>query len=165
MCIIVGLLLAKTFFFLRIFPTLTPIVVMITNVVYDLRIFLLFYAILIFLFCQIYAILGLGNNYEEVGEPQEILVLDDNGEEFEDDATEYDAIGLHWGEFLWTLRLSMGDFAAIDASTELSSPENILFWLFWVLTVVITSIIFLNFIVAEASASYSNVVETLESVI
>ena len=59
----------------------------------------------------------------------------------------------------------MGDFAAIDASTELSRPENILFWLTWVLTVVITSIIFLNFIVAEASASYSNVVETLESVI
>jgi hypothetical protein len=59
----------------------------------------------------------------------------------------------------------MGDFAAIDASTELSSPENIMFWIFWVLTVVITSIIFLNFIVAEASASYSNVVDTLESVI
>ena len=51
MCIIVGLLIMKTFFFLRIFPTLTPIVVMITNVVYDLRIFLMFYAVLIFLFC------------------------------------------------------------------------------------------------------------------
>ena len=59
----------------------------------------------------------------------------------------------------------MGDFAAIDASTELASPENIMFWMFWVLTVVITSIIFLNFIVAEASASYANVVDTLESVI
>ena len=59
----------------------------------------------------------------------------------------------------------MGDFAAIDASTELESPENIMFWIFWVLTVVITSIIFLNFIVAEASASYANVVDTLESVI
>ena len=69
------------------------------------------------------------------------------------------------GEFLWTLRLSMGDFTAIDSSTELASPENIMFWMFWVLTVVITSIIFLNFIVAEASASYANVVDTLESVI
>ena len=59
----------------------------------------------------------------------------------------------------------MGDFAAIDASTELEKAENLLFWLMWILTVVITSIIFLNFIVAEASASYSHVVETLESVI
>lgn len=61
MCFIVLLLISKTFFFLRIFPVLTPIVVMITNVIYDLRIFLLFYLILIALFCQIFAILGLGN--------------------------------------------------------------------------------------------------------
>ena len=51
MCIIVILLITKTFFFLRIFPLLTPIVVMINNVVYDLRIFLFFYLILISLFC------------------------------------------------------------------------------------------------------------------
>ena len=63
MCIIVILLITKTFFFLRIFPVLTPIVVMINNVVYDLRIFMFFYLILISLFCQIYAILGLGNDY------------------------------------------------------------------------------------------------------
>ena len=47
MCIIVALLVVKTFFFLRIFPLFTPIVVMLTNVVYDLRIFLVFYFILI----------------------------------------------------------------------------------------------------------------------
>ena len=63
MCIVVLLLISKTFFFLRIFPMLTPIVVMITNVIYDLRIFLLFYLILIALFCQIFAVLGLGNKW------------------------------------------------------------------------------------------------------
>lgn len=61
MCVIVLLLTVKTFFFLRIFPTLTPIVVMLTNVFYDLRIFLLFYFILILLFSQLFAILGVGN--------------------------------------------------------------------------------------------------------
>lgn len=61
MAIIVLLLIAKTFFFLRIFPTLTPIVVMLTNVIYDLRIFLFFYTILILLFSQLFAVLGLGN--------------------------------------------------------------------------------------------------------
>lgn len=50
MCIIVLLLIVKTFFFLRIFPTLTPIVVMLTNVIWDLKIFLFFYTILILLF-------------------------------------------------------------------------------------------------------------------
>ena len=50
MCFIVFALIMKTFFFLRIFQTLTPIVVMLTNVVYDLRIFMLFYTILIFMF-------------------------------------------------------------------------------------------------------------------
>jgi hypothetical protein len=63
MCIIVILLIVKTFFFLRIFPALTPIVVMLTNVVYDLRIFLFFYFILIFGSSQVFAVLGVGNVY------------------------------------------------------------------------------------------------------
>jgi hypothetical protein len=71
MCFIVLLLVSKTFFFLRIFPVLTPIVVMITNVIYDLRIFLLFYAILIALFSQIFAVLGLGNEWQRVLEEGE----------------------------------------------------------------------------------------------
>ena len=50
MILLVVLLITKTFFFLRMFEALTPIVVMITTVVYDLRIFLLFYFILILLF-------------------------------------------------------------------------------------------------------------------
>ena len=44
-------------------------------------------------------------------------------------------------------------------------PENILFWLLWLLTVCVTCIIFLNFIVAEASVSYTAVTETLDEVI
>lgn len=60
MCLIVLQLINKTFFFLRIFPSLTPIVVMITSVIYDLRIFMFFYFILIMFFCLLYAVLGLG---------------------------------------------------------------------------------------------------------
>lgn len=105
MCFIVLTLLVKTFYFLRIFPMLTPIVVMITEVVYDLRIFLIFYVILIGAFCQIYAVLGLGNDYSLPD------VIDPEG-----DAKEYKAIGLHFGEFFWTFRLSLGDFSAISAS-------------------------------------------------
>ena len=65
MCVIVLALLVKTFFFLRIFPLLTPIVVMLSEVIYDLRVFLLFYVILISFFSQIFAVLGLGNDYDK----------------------------------------------------------------------------------------------------
>ena len=40
-----------------------------------------------------------------------------------------------------------------------------MFWLMWVVAIIITNIIFLNFIVAEVSASYSKVTETLTAVI
>lgn len=61
-----------------------------------------------------------------------------------------------------TLRISLGDFAAIDHSVTIEdNTRNILFWILFSLTVLITAIIFLNFIVAEASASYEKVIQTL----
>ena len=50
----------------------------------------------------------------------------------------------------------MGDFD-FDGATELEPAENITYWTVWLLLVVITSIVFLNFIIAEASASYEDV--------
>ena len=55
--------------------------------------------------------------------------------------------------------------SAVEDSKHLGREENILFWICCLITVVITCIIFLNFIVAEACASYSKVVETLDTVI
>jgi hypothetical protein len=63
---------------------------------------------------------------------------------------------------MWTLRLSLGDGSAINASKLLSQDENQIFWVMWLLTTIVTSVIFLNFIVAEAGASYSKVTEILE---
>jgi hypothetical protein len=51
----------KSFFFLRIFETLSYIVTMINQVIYDLRIFLLFYGILIYFFSLVFAVVGVGN--------------------------------------------------------------------------------------------------------
>ena len=61
MCFLILMVIAKTFFYLRIFPALTPIVVMINSVIYDLRIFMFFYVLLISFFCLVFAVLGLGN--------------------------------------------------------------------------------------------------------
>ena len=187
MCVLVNLLIVKTFFFLRIFPLLTPIVVMLTTVIYDLRIFLTFYTILIFGFCQIFAVIGLGNidvtpearacKIDPTKCPEEELLEDEEvtrrflkpkggggNADSDDPAKEYFAVGLHPANFIWVFRISLGDFAAIEASRILPFAENITFWVFWYICVIVTSVIFLNFIVAEASNSYNNVTETLEPV-
>jgi hypothetical protein len=59
----------------------------------------------------------------------------------------------------------MGDFRVIKASRELGTVESKLFWVLWIIGVVMTSIIFLNFVVAEALASYTKVNEYLDAVI
>ena len=51
----------------------------------------------------------------------------------------------------------MGDFSAIPPSKELNSYEQQIFWIMWLFSVIVTCIIFLNFVVAEACASYSKV--------
>ena len=53
--------IAKSFFYLRIFQSLSYIVTMIYTVMRDLQVFLLFFTILILLFSQIFAVLGVGN--------------------------------------------------------------------------------------------------------
>ena len=60
------------------------------------------------------------------------------------------------------LRVSLGDFdfAAIDFLTD---SESTLFWIIWFLIVLFSNIIFLNFIIAEASASYETVKEKLDA--
>ena len=59
-CFIIVFLVIKTFFFLRIMESFTPIVIMMTNVIYDLRIFMLFYTILLFIFSLMFSIIGIG---------------------------------------------------------------------------------------------------------
>lgn len=158
MMIILLLGLIKTFFFLRLYDILSPIVTMITNVIYDLRIFLLFYGILTFLFSLMLGILGVGNlnipgkfkeTYEGTsGYPGE----------------EYEKLGMFMGNVLTTLRMSMGDFS-FSAAIELNKAESIMYWFTWMFIVLMTSIIFLNFLVAEACASYEKVAEALDAFI
>lgn len=77
MCVIVLQVLLKTFFFLRVFPVLTPVIVMLKTVIYDLRIFMLFYTILLALFCQVFAILGLGNAYPNLVNAEDLIDKED----------------------------------------------------------------------------------------
>jgi hypothetical protein len=78
---------------------------------------------------------------------------------------EYEKLGMLAGQFFNTLRVSIGDNSLLKQTIGLTIAENSLFWSIWVLAVIITNVIFLNFIVAEASASYTKVTETLVAVI
>jgi hypothetical protein len=77
----------------------------------------------------------------------------------------YHAIGLHLGQFFWAFRTSLGDFHMILASKSLNSIDNYIFWITWIILIVLTCVIFLNFVVCEASASYNHVKESLNLVI
>jgi len=139
---------------------------MLTNVVYDLRIFLFFYGILTVLFSLLLGIIGLGNRFvdgpfkDAHGADAEAEAIA-AGEEFSYPGIEYEVVGLFVGNIISTLRMSLGDFG-FDAAIELDQAENYVYWIMWVLIILITCIIFLNFIIAEASASYEKVSEFLQ---
>lgn len=161
MIFIILLAVVKTFYYLKIFGALSPIVTMLANVIYDLRIFLLFYIILIVLFSLLLGILGLGNK-EIAGGFKEMYGTATVADGYP--GSEYENVGLYLGNILTVLRMSMGDFG-FDSAYLLSATENIIYWFVWAIIVVVTCIIFLNFIIAEASASYEKVASDLEAYI
>ena len=137
---------------------------MIYTVISDLKVFLLFFTILIVLFGQIFAVIGVGN-YKVDNALQEYVKANEAGEESGDITfEEYDKIGLFLGTLMSTLRIAMGDFD-FGAANFLTPSENILYWVIWLMVVIMTCIIFLNFIIAEASASYEKVVSNLAAMI
>ena len=62
------------------------------------------------------------------------------------------------------LRTSLGDYD-FGESTYLPPHENMWYWATWVIIVVVTSIIFLNFIIAEVSTSYAIVNDQINGLI
>ena len=145
MIIITVVCLLKTFFFMRIVKSFSYIVTMILSVVSDLKVFMLFFFILIIMFSMIFNVIA------------------------PNPADEYRHVGLFWGNVLTTLRLSLGDFdfgvLEEQGTDELNKKQHILFWITWVIMVIFSSLIFLNFIIAEVSNSYANVKENIDAMI
>lgn len=158
MILVVLLTTIKTFFYLRVFKNLSFIVAMLIQVIFDLKVFLILYALIVTLMGLIICVLGLGNN--KIGAYKEFMdnLPDDWGESLP--GSEYDYIGMFFGNIIYVLRTSMGDFD-FGAIGFLTWEENILFWIVWVLIVSLTSLIFLNFIISEIGASYSDCKSTL----
>lgn len=60
----------------------------------------------------------------------------------------------------------MGDFVFDNTFGETITHEiNFIWWLVWLIIVIVTNVIFLNFIIAEASASYETVKFRLDEMI
>jgi hypothetical protein len=131
--------LLKLFFYMRIIESFSYIVTMIMSVFSDLQTFLAFYGILILMFSLIFDIIS------------------------KNPAAEYAQIGPFVGNLFTTLRLSLGDFdfgvlEETDAKKgALDSDQHMLYWIIWLLMVVFSALIFLNFIIAEVSNSYSKI--------
>ena len=87
------------------------------------------------------------------------------GEDFTEAFPEYSATGMLFGNILSTLRQAIGEFGMFGAATDLNEPENIQFWIYWIMIVFVLNIIFLNFIIAEAGESYNKVSELIEEYI
>ena len=153
MYIVVFLGLIKTFFFLRIFDPLSPIVTMIARVVKDLQVFTFFFMLLIWMFSILIGVLGLGNVNVEGNFRDTFLGENDYP------GKEYRYLGTVFGNLLSVFRASMGDFVFIEESNYLNKEENVVFWVTFLLIIGVTNIIFLNFVIAEAGNSYNIVSE------
>ena len=145
--VVVILCLIKTFFFMRIVQKFSYIVTMITMVISDLQVFMLFFIILIVMFSMIFDVIAPNKS------------------------DEYRHIGKYMGNFFTTLRLSLGDFdfSVLQEDDEnnggLNQEQHILFWITWVIMVIFSALIFLNFIIAEVSNSYQQVKDEIDALI
>lgn len=64
--LVILLVTLKTFFYMRMFTSLTPIVVMLSRVIYDLRAFTLIFMIQIIMLSQFFSILQMGVGMSDV---------------------------------------------------------------------------------------------------
>ena len=145
------MLMIKLFFFLRISENLTKLVIMILNVVIDLKMFLLFYTILLVMLSLILGVLGFGEkdqDYNTKFPPNQ----------------EYKDVPKFLRNIFIILRYSFGDFELVSVK-NLDPFEANFFWITWTFIVLLTCVVFLNFIIAEVSQSYLHVVEFVDELI
>jgi hypothetical protein len=125
--------LMKQFFYMRIRKSFSYIVTMMANVIKDLVVFMVFFFILVFMFSLVFDVIA------------------------KNAGPEYQLISPFFANFLTTLRLALGDFdfgILSNPDRPLNTKQHILFWIVWCLMVALSSLIFLNFIIAEVCNSY-----------
>jgi len=134
---LIAISLLKTIIYLKVFKSFSYIVTMVISVVFDLRYFISFFVILITFFSMLFNVVA------------------------RNESPEYSKLTWYIGNWLAVFRLSLGDFDFTLLESSKLTKTHILFWAIWLLMVLFTSLIFLNFIIAEVSNSYSRVRENV----
>ena len=133
---------------MKVVAMYTVVITILIKVVGDLGRFLSLFIVVVALFSLIFSALGIGNDPQdpEIG--------------YEEYAN---SVGLLVGNVLNTLRQAIGEFGMFEAAIDNPSQEvNVMFWFFWFAIVLTLNIIFLNFIIAEAGASYNEIKECID---
>lgn len=123
---------------------------------FDLKSFATFYVLILVLFACLLSIIDWGNF--EFSDDPDVRFLEYNGSGIGD---EYVKLSKFLARVVAILRISMGDldFAASDF---LNPFENHCFWFVLILSIIVTNVIFMNFIIAEVSTSYATVMAELD---
>lgn len=156
MMILALVILAKTFFFLRVFDSLSFLVSMLMQVFYDLRSFATFYILILVMFACMLSIIDWGNFEFNDDDVIRNIQYTSTGPD-----KEYLLINKFFARMVFILRISLGDLN-FDGSTYLNPFENGCFMYITFLAIIVTNIIFMNFIIAEVSSSYQTVMDTLD---
>ena len=127
---------------MRVFMNLSYIVTMMLGAIKDLQVFLLYFFILIYHIA---------------------LIFDINGKT---QAIEYRKIGIFWGNIISVLRDALGDseISALDDDT-MDAKRQVLYWIFWIATIILAYLIFMNFIIAGVNNSYQNLSQDIDAFI
>jgi len=166
MLVVIMFTIIRSFYFMSIFSDFSPIVTMLKNVIFDLQPFMLFFAMIVISFSMLWTTLGIGN-HREIVNPE--FHAKYGSKEVRDEGgypgVQYRVIGLLVGNMIDVLISVMGEFNAIETSVDLPQAETTMFWMAFVVITIIGNIIFLNFIIAEASASYEKVNQRVSEIV
>jgi len=158
MSMVLLLALIKCMFFLRIFDELSYLVTLLRSVIYDLRIFMCFYFVLVFMFSLIIGVLGFQNYSKDKQMEEEIIARGTYP------GAEYKYLSRFLANIVTVIRMSIGD-NDFSATVLMDQSSNRVFWSLWFVIAFTMCIVFLNFIIAEASASYAKVSSRIKQVL
>lgn len=153
----------QTLKMLRIFSSLSTLITMLTSVIWQLRIFMTFFILLLVFFASMFSVMGLGN-VKHYGSYRDVFYDEKAINNLNADAPNfaYRQISIFYANIIQMFRISMGDFAIIDCIKFSDKQEDvILFWILWFLMVIVLAVIFMNFVVAEATETYNEVNESI----
>lgn len=129
---------------------------MLGQVFIKLKPYFLMYLVLLVIFACILGILDWGN-YEFSDDDPELLDLYPT---VDNPLKEYLLVNKFISRMIEVIRISIGDFD-FSASVFMGDYDNKLYWFMFLVMCFVTTIVYMNFIIAEVSATYAEVTESI----